>query len=166
MTLIPAAVYLSIISSARASSSGKYLVGPVQLREQLFLAAPASGFPSFDTALLSHVPGACADAEPVANAISKLARSNRIICFLHLTGIGVVAREAAMAAFAKQRRALPEVQPQSYASLKMIAAPLPSAASTIMSHPRSALGRGYTLGFYRGPPIGNRLGLPFPRRPG
>jgi hypothetical protein len=54
---------------------------------KLFLAAPASGLPSFDTALLSHVPGVCAAAEPIANAISKLASINRIICFLHLTGI-------------------------------------------------------------------------------
>jgi hypothetical protein len=51
---------------------------------KLVRAAPWSSFPSFPTALLAHVSGACAAAEPVANAISKLASSNRIICFLHL----------------------------------------------------------------------------------
>src|SRR5207245_6210333 len=41
---------------------------------KLVLAAPASVLPSFDTALLSHVPGAgvpCAAAELIADAMSK-----------------------------------------------------------------------------------------------
>src|SRR5262249_29105401 len=53
---------------------------------KLVLAAPASGLPSFDTALLSHVPGAgvpCAAAELIADAISKIASINRVIVFLH-----------------------------------------------------------------------------------
>jgi len=48
------------------------------------LAAPARGLPSFDTALLSHVPGAgvpCAAAELIADAISKTASINRVIVF-------------------------------------------------------------------------------------
>jgi len=51
---------------------------------KLALAAPASGLPSFDTALLSHVPGAgvpCAAAELIADAISKIASINRVIVF-------------------------------------------------------------------------------------
>jgi hypothetical protein len=46
---------------------------------KLFFAAPASGLPAFDTALISHVPGACAAAEPTAEAISNTASINRII---------------------------------------------------------------------------------------
>src|SRR5262249_29454474 len=51
---------------------------------KLVLAAPARGLPSFDTALLSHVPGAgvpCATAELIADAISKTASINRVIVF-------------------------------------------------------------------------------------
>jgi hypothetical protein len=46
---------------------------------KLVFAAPASGLPSLETALLSHVPGACAAAEPIAQAINKLASINRVI---------------------------------------------------------------------------------------
>jgi hypothetical protein len=46
---------------------------------KLVFAAPASGLPSFPIALLSHVPGACAAAEPIANAVSKTASINRVI---------------------------------------------------------------------------------------
>jgi hypothetical protein len=46
---------------------------------KLFFAAPASGLPSLLTALLSHVPGTCAAAEPIANAVSKAASINRVI---------------------------------------------------------------------------------------
>jgi len=46
---------------------------------KLFFAAPASGLPAFDTALLSHVPGACAAAKPTAEAVSNTASINRII---------------------------------------------------------------------------------------
>jgi len=46
---------------------------------KLFFAAPARGRPSFPTALLSHVPGACAAAEPTANAVNKTASINRVI---------------------------------------------------------------------------------------
>src|SRR5262249_30332620 len=49
---------------------------------KLFLAAPASGLPSFDTALLSHVPGAgiaCAAAELIADAVSKIASIKRLM---------------------------------------------------------------------------------------
>jgi hypothetical protein len=34
-------------------------------------AAPARSRPSFPIALLSHVPGACAAAEPIENAVNK-----------------------------------------------------------------------------------------------
>jgi hypothetical protein len=47
---------------------------------KLFFAAPASGLPSLLTALLAHVPGACAIAEPIANAVSKLPASTVLFC--------------------------------------------------------------------------------------
>src|SRR5262249_2208666 len=45
-------------------------------------AAPASSRPSFPIALFSHVPGACAAAEPIANAINKSASMSRVISAL------------------------------------------------------------------------------------
>jgi hypothetical protein len=42
-------------------------------------AAPESSRPSFPTALLAHVSGACAAAEPIANAVSKPAIIHRVI---------------------------------------------------------------------------------------
>src|SRR6516225_5984040 len=47
-------------------------------------AAPASSRPFFPIALLSHVPGACAAAEPKANAVNKTASISRVIFALHL----------------------------------------------------------------------------------
>src|SRR5258707_14235626 len=46
-------------------------------------AAPASSRPSFPIALLSHAPGACAAAEPIANAVNKTARMSRVVFLLH-----------------------------------------------------------------------------------
>src|SRR5215831_18645993 len=45
-------------------------------------AAPASSRPSFPIALPAHVPGACADAEPIANAVNKTASMSRVISAL------------------------------------------------------------------------------------
>src|SRR5499433_2486652 len=45
-------------------------------------AAPASSRPSFPIALPAHVPGACADAEPIANAANKTASMSRVISAL------------------------------------------------------------------------------------
>jgi hypothetical protein len=42
-------------------------------------AAPASSRPSFPTALLAQVPGACAAAEPTAKTKSKTAIIHRVI---------------------------------------------------------------------------------------
>jgi hypothetical protein len=51
--------------------------------KKLFFAAPASGLPSFPTALLSHDPGAaggaCATAEPTANAVTNIANITRFM---------------------------------------------------------------------------------------
>src|ERR1700741_1611513 len=47
-------------------------------------AAPASSRPSFPIALLSHVPGACAIAEPIENAVHKTASISRVIVFSFL----------------------------------------------------------------------------------
>src|SRR6201982_2071743 len=55
-------------------------------------AAPASSRPFFPIALLSHVPGACAAAEPRANAVSKTASISRVIfCSPSLGTLAVVA---------------------------------------------------------------------------
>jgi|SRR2546430_14055758 hypothetical protein len=47
-------------------------------------AAPASSRPSFPIALLSHVPGACAAAEPIENAVNKTASMSRVISLLSI----------------------------------------------------------------------------------
>src|SRR5258706_8356071 len=47
-------------------------------------AAPASSRPSFPIALLAHVPGAWAAAEPMANAVNKTASMSRVIVFSFL----------------------------------------------------------------------------------
>jgi hypothetical protein len=52
----------------------------LHLARKLFFAAPASGLPSFPTALLSHVP--CAAAEPIANAVTKMANIKRFMSSL------------------------------------------------------------------------------------
>ena len=55
-------------------------------------AAPASSRPSFPIALLSHVPGACADAEPIANAVNKTASMSRVMSALpSFSALAVVA---------------------------------------------------------------------------
>jgi hypothetical protein len=46
-------------------------------------AAPASSRPFFPIALLSHVPGACAAAVPIANAVIKTASISRVIFILY-----------------------------------------------------------------------------------
>src|SRR6516162_8430749 len=56
----------------------------LHLARKAVRAAPASSRPFFPIALLSHVPGACAAAEPRANAINKTASISRIIFALHL----------------------------------------------------------------------------------
>src|SRR5215469_4780883 len=56
----------------------------LHLARKAVRAAPASSRPSFPTALLSHVPGACAAAEPMANAVNKTASISRVIFALHL----------------------------------------------------------------------------------
>jgi hypothetical protein len=56
-------------------------------------AAPATSRPSFPIALLSHVPGACAAAEPIANAVNKTASMSRVM--LHqFSGLGTCRRVA------------------------------------------------------------------------
>src|SRR5215471_10867373 len=57
---------------------------------KLFFAAPARGLPSFETALLSHVAGACAAAEPTANAVSKTASMRRFIFLLPCPELGLL----------------------------------------------------------------------------
>src|SRR6516162_4232038 len=54
----------------------------LHLARKAVRAAPASSRPSFPTALLSHVPGACAAAEPMANAVNKTASISRVIFIL------------------------------------------------------------------------------------
>jgi hypothetical protein len=54
---------------------------------KLVLAAPASSLPSFPTALLSHVTGACAAAQEMENAVSKIASINRVIVLSSLAGV-------------------------------------------------------------------------------
>src|SRR6516165_11390311 len=55
----------------------------LHLARKAVRAAPASSRPFFPTALPSHVPGACAAAEPMANAVNKTASISRVIFTLH-----------------------------------------------------------------------------------
>src|SRR5947209_17602033 len=55
-------------------------------------AAPARSRPSFLIALLSHVPGACAAAEPIENAVNKTASMSRVTSLLHPSAHRVVPR--------------------------------------------------------------------------
>src|SRR6266487_4070354 len=71
---------------------------------KLVFAAPLSGLPFDPIALVAHVPGACAPAEPIAKTVSKTARANRVIVSSGKTTPVTPAREEAATAHSQSVR--------------------------------------------------------------
>src|SRR5262249_24036132 len=105
---------------------------------KLVFAAPASALPSLPTALLSQVPGACAAAEAMENAVSNSASINRVIVLSPSLETRAHARRRHDAlSGGKNTAASPPAQPRAGFSRRFSATSFARAGRTL-SFPRQA----------------------------